>query len=114
MISTLQQRRYLGMDEGAIPGIVDRISGTVSVDRRNRMQFGRSGVDEPAKLIRVVAHIEISIRLPRHQQNPRLDRRQRVVDVAAEFSTPADIATLPNADLRQEIVGVTPCEGAVP
>src|SRR5882757_7871662 len=99
MTSILQQRRYLGMDEGTISGIVDRISGTVSVDRRNRMQVGRSRIYEPAKLILVVAHIEIAIRPPRHQQNPRLDRRQRTVDVAAEFRTPADIATLPNADL---------------
>jgi hypothetical protein len=28
----LQQRRYLGMDEGAVDGIVDRISGAVAVD----------------------------------------------------------------------------------
>src|SRR5882757_6959797 len=107
MISILQQRRYLGMDEGTISGIVDRISGTVSVDRGNRMQFGRTGIDEPAKLILVVTHIEIAIRPPWHQQNPRLDCRQPTVDVAAEFRALADIATLPNADLRQQVVGVT-------
>jgi hypothetical protein len=40
MISTLQQRRYFGGDERAIRGIVDRISGAVSVDRGTRMEFG--------------------------------------------------------------------------
>ena len=78
------------------------------------MELGRFCVDEPADLVLVVADVEIAVGLPRHQQHPRLDRGERAVDVAAEFSALADVATLPDADLRQQIVGITPGEGAVP
>ena len=78
------------------------------------MQLGRLCVDEPADLVLVVAHVEVAIGLPRHQQHPRLDRGERAVDVAAEFGAMADIAALPDPDLRQQIVGVTPREGVVP
>jgi hypothetical protein len=108
MTSALQQRRYLGVDEGAVCGNVDGISGTVSVDRGNRMEFGRLCVDEAADLRFVVAHVEVTIGVPRHQQHPPLDRGERAADVAAEFGALADIATLPDPDLRQQIVGVTP------
>src|SRR3954470_6596641 len=114
MASALQQCRDLGVDEGAVCGNGDGISGTVSVDRGNRMEFGRLCVDEAADLGLIVAHVEVTIGLPRHQQHPRLDGGQPAADVAAEFEALADIATLPDPDLRQKIVGVTPREGIVP
>src|SRR5436190_6779990 len=67
---TLQQRRNLGVDESAVDGIVDRISGAMAVDRRNGVKFSRLGVDQPAELVRVVARVEVAVRLPRHQQDP--------------------------------------------
>src|SRR3954465_11173468 len=95
MASALQHRRDLGVDEGAVCRIVDGISGTVSVDRGNRMELGRLCVDETADLGLIVAHVKVTIRLPRHQQYPCLDRSERAADVAAEFRRLADIATLP-------------------
>jgi len=70
-MSALQQRRDLGVDEGAVCGNGDGISGAVSVDRGNRVEFGRLCIHKAADLRLVVAHVKVTIRLSRHQQHMR-------------------------------------------
>ena len=87
--------------------LVGAAPGEVAPHSRDDPQLGVRHVPD---LVLVVLGREVEVLLGRHDDRPRLDRAERLLERAVEARGLADVAVLPGPQHGQQVVGVAAVE----